>query len=332
MTKILFVGEGTVSDAVRCQLPGFHLNKLGFEVDFTALEYREGTLVPLMGYDAIVFSRPHHDSLITAYRRLGIPVIVDMDDDFHAIPEKHPGYKFVGKGDPYYLMKLDNCIYAASLITTATSILRDRLLPINKNIKVIPNGWSADNFHWLVKRSLYKDRFIIGWGGTITHREDFKMCVHPLMRFIKEYPQAMVCIAGDPEIYNMLKRIPEKQKLFVPMVSYDVYPAMLSLWDVMLAPLLDNEFNQAKSDIKLVDAGAKMIPYICSKMPVYSNWPGGGFEVGHESDEWYGALEYLFTHPDEAKTIARNGHDAARGREMTKMSKVWKEAIEGVLK
>ena len=332
MTKILFVGEGTVSDAIRCQLPGLHLNKLGHDADFTVVDYRDARLLPLSGYDIAIFSRPHQDSLMLGYKRQGVKIITDMDDDFHTIPESHPGYKQVGKGDPNYLMKLDNSIYISDMVITATSELRTRLLPLNNNIKVIPNGWSADNFNWMVRRTMYKDRFIIGWGGTITHREDFQMCVNPIKRVLKTYPQAMVCIAGDHEIYNLLKAVPEKQKLFIPMTYYDLYPAVMGWWDVMLAPLLDNEFNRAKSDIKLVDAGAKGIPFICSDMPVYTNWPGGGIAIPDEDKSWYESMALLIEDKDLYRTLAHNGREAAKLREMTKLAKVWNGAIEEVMK
>jgi len=331
--KVLFVGEGTVSDAVRCELPAHHLNKLGVDTSFTVIEWRDAPILPTEeNYDLIVFSRPHHDTLMLAYKRMGTKMIVDMDDDFHAIPENHPGYRDVGNGDPYYLAKLDNCIYLADLVTVATSELRERLLPLNKNIKVIPNGWSADNFNWLVKRSIHKDRFVFGWGGTITHREDFKVCVKPIQHVLKENPRAMVCICGDPEIYKLLAGVKEKQKMFVPMMPYYIFPVAMSLWDVMLVPLIDNTFNQAKSDLKLVDAGARGIPYICSDVSIYRNWPDGGLRVQNTEDEWYAAMKVMIDSPNTYQTFVNNGRQAARMREMNNLARVWQNAIEEAMK
>lgn len=329
--KVLFVGEGTVSDSVRCELPATHLNKIDVEAKFTIIEWRDRPVMPLEGFDAVILSRPHHDSLMLAYKRMGVKLIVDMDDDFHAIPETHPGYQDVGRGDPYYLSKLDNCIYLADMVTTTTSLLRERLLPLNKNIRTIPNGWSADNFNWLVRRSIHRDRFVFGWGGTITHREDFKICVKPLQRILKEHSEAMVCIVGDVEIYKMLAGVHEKQKMFIPMMPYFIYPVSLSLWDVLLAPLIDNEFNQAKSDIKLVDAGAKGIPYICSDICIYRNWPDAGHKIPNEEDAWYQAMTSLISSPTLYAQFAREGQQAARMREMNNLAKVWKGIIEEVL-
>jgi glycosyltransferase involved in cell wall biosynthesis len=326
MAKVLFIGEGTVTDNVRCKLPAMHLAKLGYETAYLELRFKDQSPLPDENFDLVIFSRPHHDSLMVSYKRLGVPVIVDMDDDFHAIPSAHPGYKFVGEGDMLYLAKLDNCMYLADKITVATENLKARLGAHNPNITVIPNGWSADNFNWMVKRSIHKDRFIFGWGGTITHRDDFKMCIGPIKSILKKYPQAMISIAGDLELYKHFINVPETQKLFMPMVDYYLYPVTLSLWDVLLAPLEDTYFNQAKSDIKLVDAGARGVPYIASNISIYQDWEGSGILV--QPDGWYNAMEQLIEHPELCQAMSARGEFLARKREMTVVAELWKQTIE----
>jgi glycosyltransferase involved in cell wall biosynthesis len=136
---------------------------------------------------------------------------------------------------------------------------------------------------------------------------------------------------GDPEIYRMFATTPEKQKLFMPMVPYELYPLMLSLWDIMLVPLLENHFNMAKSDIKLVEAGAKGIPYIASKMPVYEPWFK---EVGNKAgmlstnNEWYENIKYLVQNPEERMKMGKAGKAAAKTREMMELGKLWRAVID----
>jgi len=327
MSNILFVGEGTVTDEIRCKLPAAHIAKLGHVVNYLRLDYRGDQPVPDDPFDAVVFSRPHHDSLMLTYKRMGVPVIVDMDDDFRAIPEFHPGYKFVGLGDPFYLSKLENCLYLADALITATDVLKERFNEHNKNITVIPNGWSADNFGWLVKRTINKDRFVIGWGGTITHRSDFRQCISPIKAILKKYPHVMISIAGDLEIYKHFVNVPDNQKLFMPMIPYQFYPTLLSTWDILLAPLEDTHFNRGKSDIKLVDACAKGIPFVASDMPVYSNWSGGGTTVIGE-EGWYNAITQFIEDSSLCETIGKQGKVAAKLREMTRLAKQWNKVIE----
>ncbi len=329
MKRILFVGEGTVSDDVRCKLPAVELSKRGYEVAYLQLAYRDNTPSPQADFDCVIFSRPHHTDLVTAYKRLGIPVIVDMDDDFHSIPETHPGYKHVGKGDLIYLMKLENCLYLADLLTITTNELKSRLSQFNQNTMLIPNGWSSGNFNWLVKRSRYRDNFIFGWAGTITHRADFQQVVAPMRAILKKHKNTMIMIGGDPEIYNIFANTPQDQKLFIPQVSYDNWPTMLAHMDVMLVPLLDDEFNRAKSDIKLVDSGAKGIPFIASNMPVYQDWPGGGVLV--YENEWFTAMDRMVSEPDYRKELSLEGRRLAQNRDMLVLVDKWVQAVEHVI-
>lgn len=332
--KVIFIGENSVSDAVRCKLPAVELAKMQYaDVGYHAIDYRQNPPPPVPDADAVVFSRPHQDTLLMAYKRMGIPVIVDMDDDFHAIPESHPGYKFVGQGDPMYLMKLENCMYAADRLVVTTPELEERLSTYAEDpneIKIIPNGWSSREAYWLHKRSTFQDRVIIGWGGTITHREDFQMCIQPIKKVLKEHPEAMVCIAGDPEIYRFFVSVPENQKLFIPMVPYDLYPITLSMWDIMLVPLLNNHFNRAKSDIKLVDAGARGIPYVASNMPVYWEWETGGTLA--DDDAWYGAIKRYVEDAELRSEHGKAGKKAAKSRDMLELGTLWRDVIEEVIR
>lgn len=60
---------------------------------------------------------------------------------------------------------------------------------------------------------------------------------------------------------------------FHPWANLNDFPAMMNRLDVNLtfAPLIDNEFNRSKSDIKISEAGALGIPCICQDMVTYKN-------------------------------------------------------------
>jgi len=56
-------------------------------------------------------------------------------------------------------------------------------------------------------------------------------------------------------------------------VNLNDFPAMMDKMDVNLtfAPLIDNEFNRSKSDIKITEAGALGIPCICQDLVTYKD-------------------------------------------------------------
>jgi glycosyltransferase involved in cell wall biosynthesis len=216
----------------------------------------------------------------------------------------------------------------ADLLTVSTRELAKRFDFFNRNIQVIPNGWSADNPYW--KRFYPHDGVHIGWAGTITHREDFKLCLSALLEVTRRYPEAKIFIGGDVEIYQMLKQVPEKQKFFLPMMTYEDYPHMLGFFDILIAPLIDDEFNRAKSDIKLVDAGAKGIPWVASSIEFYREWKDGGYIAGYK-DDWIQALSHLVRMPGHREDVGEWGHKKALTREMGTLVHTWIRAIEFAL-
>jgi hypothetical protein len=63
--KVLFIGENSVSDAIRCKLPAVELSKMQYaDVSYNVLPWHEDPPPPIAGLDAVVFSRPHHDTLL----------------------------------------------------------------------------------------------------------------------------------------------------------------------------------------------------------------------------------------------------------------------------
>lgn len=62
---------------------------------------------------------------------------------------------------------------------------------------------------------------------------------------------------------------------FKQWVNLNDYPDFMDKMDVNLtfAPLVDNEFNRSKSDIKILEAGALGVPCICQDLVTYSKSP-----------------------------------------------------------
>jgi hypothetical protein len=114
------------------------------------------------------------------------------------------------------------------------------------------------------------------------------------------------------------------------MLPYDLYPVMLGYWDVLLAPLKDDEFNQSKSDIKCVDAVAKSIPFLASPVQPYWDFgPHGGSIVPDTA--WEKAIENIITHEDLRLANVESGRSMAEEREMGQLVMKWFSAIRSLL-
>ena len=347
--NICFIGDGGVSDAIRLRLSAEKLMEndkiAGSFVDLS--RFRESEL-GFVSWDQLwesgdsafkkasmsVVTRPVHAELIGGLRdKYGHKVVADVDDDFHSIPQSHVGYRAVGPGNQDFLERHRVSLRMADLVTTTTHELATRLRadPIkvkSEKIRIVPNGW-GDSKWWGMK---YRRNTInIGWGGTITHRADFLLCLDALVEITKKYAYAKIVVAADPEIYRMLKQVKEEQKMFLPMVRYEDYPHTLTYYDILIAPLENTRFNNAKSDIKLVDAGAAKIPFVASNVPVYETgfWEGGGYYV-HGKSEWFDALESLVLYDTTRQEMGLIAGHHAKARHMNVLSKDWLEIYREV--
>jgi glycosyltransferase involved in cell wall biosynthesis len=227
------------------------------------------------------------------------------------------------------MVHLKEMLQIATIVTTTTEVVARRLKVTDKNA-IIPNYYDANNSSW--QNAHFRHKTInIGWCGTTTHRADFSLCENAVKRILTEYPNTKIVIGGDDEIYARFREFPQSQRQFLPFMQYDDYPLMLAQFDILLAPLQDDWFNQAKSDIKLVEAGAVGIPVVVSPISFYKLWPG--VVVAEGSDDWYNGIKGLVTDEETRKTFGQWIRDrvlAERSSEV--IAKRWIEVLDGLPK
>jgi glycosyltransferase involved in cell wall biosynthesis len=194
-----------------------------------------------------------------------------------------------------------------------------------QNVTIIPNGWSRKNALWLYRKKNVHQT--IGWCGTATHRMDFNEC----KKAIEDLSRGMdfdIVIGGDYEIYDRIN-MPPHRKIFLPFTSYDNYPWMLGWMDIMLVPLRTDQFNLGKSDIKLVDAAAKGIPYVASDVPQYRDHKGG--IVVDTKDSWMSAIADLLKDHDLVDRHVSEVFEFAQERENDNIALLWMKMFGEIL-
>ena len=249
---------------------------------------------------------------------------------FRSIPKHHVAYESLGEKSGN-LRALERNLKRVDAVTVSTNYLKDLIISkgIKDDVTVIPNICNTTNKYTAFRRPADKLRF--GFSGTITHREDFKLILKPLVEFVLGN-DVMVGIGADAVIYKELRTIPEKKKFFVPGYPYDLYPLHLSHFDVLLIPLVDDKFNSAKSDIKILDAVANKIPFIASDVLPYRPYGEGepdswaGLVVGNKQDEWYSAMSYMLSEKNRLAFV-NAGDKIRKTHGVKKSSTLWREVI-----
>jgi len=323
--KIAFFGTFGVTDDIRLKNPMNMLNaKKDYEVDFGY--YAQWEDYDTDTYDAFVLSRPPIEAvdIIDKIKSAGKRLIVDIDDDFFTIPVNNPAYKYLGKGNPNYLDKLVDMMGQADVLVVASEYMKENYKQYNDNIVLIPNGWSKTNNFW-GKRYRIDNKFNFGWCGTTTHRIDFRIILPVLIEYFSSRQDTRIIIGADPDIYNMLKDVPEHSKLFLPALPYSHYPLMLARFDAMLVPLVDDEFNRYKSDIKMVDSAVAGIPWIASPLPQYTGWKVGGHIAKNDATEWIKYMDLVMDNGIEY--YAKESKAKGESREAEQLFPLWEQIL-----
>jgi len=284
------------------------LGHLGFSATVLAWQDFEACRQALQTHGMVIFYRtPAFDSVVSLAdeaHRLGVVSFFDLDDlifdadeyarnsNVAALPVDER--EVLMNGVRLYramMSRVDHCI-----ASTPTLFARMQSL-IGGKVFLLENA--LDEHLLDLARIPRPDRdvatVVIGYGsGTTTHDADFLSAVPALLRILEDFPQVRLAVYGHLRLPDCLESRAD-QIVSIPLLDPDDYYLSLSRFDISLAPLERNVFNDAKSNIKFLEAALFGVPSVCS--------PGAAFlqVVEHESngflasndDEWYAALRRL---------------------------------------
>jgi glycosyltransferase involved in cell wall biosynthesis len=151
-----------------------------------------------------------------------------------------------------------------------------------------------------------------------------------VLRVLREFPHAQLVIGGDAQVYQLFDRLPESRRMFLPPVQAEEYPYLLGQVDILMVPLRDTPFNRARSDRRLMEAGARRVPWVASPIPAYITWEAGGL-IAYSAEDWVSHLRQLILDADLRTSLGQAGWRKAEQREMSHIAKLWIEIIEETL-
>jgi len=258
------------------------------------------------------------------------PVIIDIDDLITEIPSDHPEYTY------FTNTMLPQIIQSASHVCYSTKFMATRLGHLNTNHTVVPNSIDADRYNSLPKLPKpHKNCFIVGWTGGQSHRSDqYYTFLDDLRTFLRAHNDCkayfhVLC----PDI--LLKEF-GSQIIYEPNPCDFVDYATISSqypFDVCLVGLQKNNFNEAKSDLKLLEMAPHDIPLIASPrsdflqhkeryVMLYAENGSG------EHDSWLQQLEWCYEHQAELKeTAARAKNYVFENRTSQHAADTWLEVL-----
>lgn len=134
--------------------------------------------------------------------------------------------------------------------------------------------------------------------GTYSHKEDFELIEAPLFEFLSKNSDVRLSILGATQSSERILTLPNVSSY--PLLPYDAMLDFVAKHDAMLVPLVDDVFNNAKSNVKFVEAGAVGVTVIASSVREYSYAIEDGVDgfLFENGNEFYNIINLLISDPN----------------------------------
>jgi glycosyltransferase involved in cell wall biosynthesis len=274
----------------------------------------------LSQFDLIIASRSisrigNEENVWKILKRLGIPVIIDTDDHYQ-LSDSH-----VLKKEWKLNHRAEALIYnfsQADAIMVTTPYLKYVVSQFNKNVEVFPNTIDFEQPQFIPNpeiKAMKSELVNIGWSGSVTHLEDLQLIEGEILSLnkssFKDYKFMLAGFYEGDSIWHKYEKIFTSNYIlddnnYGRINAADVYSyaQAYNLMDIGLIPLRYNEFNRAKSELKMLEMGAFGLGVIVSDVESYQ-WMskhGKNCLVAGKKD-WYKSMRRLIENPELRKDL-----------------------------
>jgi hypothetical protein len=232
----------------------------------------EVTDVDARGADVVVLQLPKTKEMlqcIEVLRAQGVAVVVEMDDLLSAVPYGAPGHEaLVRKGMARRALE---CAREADLVTTSTPALLQEYAPQGRGV-VIPNAIPRRIAELPPAYDRDPDVVTIGWTGTVLgHPYDLQEMGSGLQQALDRTKGASrFTVLGQKCDLRDRLRLPEEPAEVPWIPDVDQYVDQVGeLFDIGVAPLRLDRFNESKSWLKPLEYAARGVYAITSPSPEY---------------------------------------------------------------
>lgn len=280
--------------------------------DFTGKKFEFPTIKQIKEIsewgDIFIFGRLDHPQYLGMIQIIkefsGKKVLLDIDDNIFSVSPylaAHQGYNINGEA-----IKIHEQIAGlVDGIIVSTEALAEIYKKYNKNISIIKNAVE----YGLTKKA--HEGINIGYMCSGSHLENAQIVEPAILRILKKYSN--VRFYYTKAFSGFLDRVPQdiQSQLnyvpFFPLKDYLKYVNNLNL-DIGIAPLMNNDFNKCKSNIRILEYWQNGTAVIASPLDEYNKTIQHGFN-GYLSndDEWEHWIEDLISNPERREYLARNG-------------------------
>ena len=205
--------------------------------------------------------------------------VFDLDDLKTNLPDSNSRKKSMYKDMKY---RLRRALGLCDRLVVSTEPLKTAYGQWIDDVVVVPNRLQKSR--WLANEVVLndQDKPRVGWAGAQQHHGDLRILIDVVKATYKEIDWIFFGMCLDE-----LRPYIAEEHPFVSPNDYPVKLASLKL-DLAVAPLEQNPFNEAKSNLRLLEFGIMGWPVVCSDIYPYQDAPVT--TVREKSSEWVDAI------------------------------------------
>ena len=263
-------------------------------------------------------SRKLIDSIIKLAKKYSLNVSLDIDDLVFDKSRLDSFLEAIGEGvnRSYWAGYIDGVEYLAknvdSFIVTNDFLRKIVENQFNKPCFVIPNFLNEEQLDasvaYLFRKNIPREEFLIGYfSGSPTHSKDFALIETDIVKFLKAHKNAKLLVVGYMKFSKSLDVFLDNGQIqFIPPVDFRKLQRLMSEVNVNLAPLVENEFTNCKSELKFFESAIVETTTIASPTYAFKTSIKDG-KTGFlcNPGEWFDRLEFLYKNPEENRKIAK---------------------------
>jgi len=261
---------------------------------------------------------------LAAWRSVNGRLIYEIDDDLldtDALRKRHVQGAIQALAD-----KVQWLVTNADLVIVSTRSLEEKIRPLNRNVRVVPNrldsrlwglGSPRNNTEGPYAR-LPEGPLRIGYIGTPTHDQDLAVVAEAMRRIEKAYAGKV-----EVEVIGAFQKTPPSFGKKVPLPKNTDYPNFVNWlrqrvhWDIGIIPLADDSFNQSKSNLKFLEYAALDMAIVCSDVLSYRDVAVDGVNalvVCNTTYAWESAVSRLIENPGLRQQLAAGARSSVTER------------------
>ncbi|MEI7579998.1 MAG: glycosyltransferase [bacterium] len=176
--------------------------------------------------------------------------------------------------------------------------------------------------------------FKIGYfSGSSTHQNDFDLIANQLVKLLENNPDIELKIVGDLNISRQFEPV-INQLTITGLKNYLQLQKEIASVDINLVPLVYNEFNNCKSELKFFEAGIVRVPTIASPNYSYRNAiqnGENGFLAGSAND-WSDLILNLKSDKSLYQTISENAYQSSINKYHKNREEIILPIIKSIIK